>query len=183
MPELSHFAPRRSPSSSRRRVNSTSRTRRPIRTPGPMPPMTSEIDVLEDDGDPIRSQREIAGFIGALNEDEQIDLVALIWLGRGDGNDRGVGRSARPRGRGARRLPQPAARNGALSARRAAARRSSRRWPRPVRLLPGPTSRTTPVALAVYRAQSTITVPSLSPFSTARCACAVSDSANCAAML
>jgi hypothetical protein len=28
---------------------------------------------------------EIRGFIGALNEDEQIDLVALAWLGRGDG--------------------------------------------------------------------------------------------------
>jgi hypothetical protein len=42
------------------------------------------IDVLEDDGrDPVA--REIAGFIDALSEDEQIDLVALMWLGRGDG--------------------------------------------------------------------------------------------------
>jgi len=42
------------------------------------------IDVLEDDGrDPVA--REIAGFIEALSEDEQIDLVALMWLGRGDG--------------------------------------------------------------------------------------------------
>ena len=42
------------------------------------------IDVLEDDGrDPVA--REIAGFIGALSEDEQIDLVALMRLGRGDG--------------------------------------------------------------------------------------------------
>src|SRR5262249_31637739 len=34
-----------------------------------------------------------------------------------------------------------------------------------------------------YLAQSTTTVPSLSPFSTARCACAVSDSAYCPATL
>ena len=40
-----------------------------------------------------------------------------------------------------------------------------------------------PVAICSYLAQSTITVPSLSPFSTARCACAVSESANCAATL
>jgi hypothetical protein len=33
--------------------------------------------------DPVAD--EIRGFIGALNEDEQIDLVALAWLGRGDG--------------------------------------------------------------------------------------------------
>ena len=42
------------------------------------------IDVLEDNGqDPVL--RELTSFIGALNEDEQIDLVALMWLGRGDG--------------------------------------------------------------------------------------------------
>ena len=42
------------------------------------------IDVLEDDGrDPV--EVEIAGFINALSEDEQIDLVALMRLGRGDG--------------------------------------------------------------------------------------------------
>ena len=42
------------------------------------------IDMLEDDGrDPVA--REIAGFINALSEDEQIDLVALMRLGRGDG--------------------------------------------------------------------------------------------------
>jgi hypothetical protein len=43
------------------------------------------IDVLEDTGqDPV--ERELTGFITALNEDEQIDLVALMWLGRGDGS-------------------------------------------------------------------------------------------------
>src|SRR6201991_3996764 len=44
----------------------------------------NEIGVLEDDGsDSVAS--EMASFIKALNEDEQIDLVALMWLGRGDG--------------------------------------------------------------------------------------------------
>jgi hypothetical protein len=43
------------------------------------------IDVLEDDGDdPVA--REITGFINAMTEDEQIDLVALMRLGRGDGS-------------------------------------------------------------------------------------------------
>jgi uncharacterized protein DUF3775 len=42
------------------------------------------IDVLEDNGgDPV--VREITGFINAMDEDEQIDLVALMRLGRGDG--------------------------------------------------------------------------------------------------
>ena len=42
------------------------------------------IDVLEDDGDdPV--VREITGFINAMTEDEQVDLLALVRLGRGDG--------------------------------------------------------------------------------------------------
>ena len=42
------------------------------------------IDVLDDNGDdPVA--REIAGFINAITEDEQVDLVALMRLGRGDG--------------------------------------------------------------------------------------------------
>jgi hypothetical protein len=42
------------------------------------------ISVLEDHpDDPV--VRELTGFIRALNEDEQIDLVTLAWLGRGDG--------------------------------------------------------------------------------------------------
>jgi len=42
------------------------------------------IDVLEDNGrDSV--QQELTGFIAALTEDEQIDLVALMRLGRGDG--------------------------------------------------------------------------------------------------
>ena len=40
--------------------------------------------VLEDrKDDPVRA--ELVSFIHDLNEDEQIDLVALCWLGRGDG--------------------------------------------------------------------------------------------------
>ena len=42
------------------------------------------IDVLEDNGsDPAAS--EIVGFFKSLTEEEQIDLVALMRLGRGDG--------------------------------------------------------------------------------------------------
>jgi hypothetical protein len=40
--------------------------------------------VLEDhDDDPV--VQEITAAIFAMSEDEQIDLVTLIWLGRGDG--------------------------------------------------------------------------------------------------
>lgn len=43
-----------------------------------------EIDVLEDtNSDPVAA--ELAGFIQAMNEDEQLDLVTLMWIGRGDG--------------------------------------------------------------------------------------------------
>jgi len=41
------------------------------------------IEVLEDHGDDPVAE-EIAGFVRAMSEDEQIDLVALAWLGRGD---------------------------------------------------------------------------------------------------
>lgn len=42
-------------------------------------------DVLEDHpDDPVEA--ELASFIDELDEDEQIDLVALVWLGRGDGD-------------------------------------------------------------------------------------------------
>lgn len=44
-----------------------------------------ETDVLEDNGsDPVAA--ELAGFIQAMNEDEQLDLVTLMWIGRGDGD-------------------------------------------------------------------------------------------------
>jgi hypothetical protein len=42
------------------------------------------LSVLEDHpDDPV--VQELTGFIRALTEDEQIDLVTLVWLGRGDG--------------------------------------------------------------------------------------------------
>ncbi|MFT4117970.1 DUF3775 domain-containing protein [Bradyrhizobium sp.] len=51
---------------------------------GSNPTDDDAVDVLEDDGsDPVAS--ELGGFISALNEDEQVDLVALTWLGRGEG--------------------------------------------------------------------------------------------------
>lgn len=41
------------------------------------------IDVLADQGDdPVAS--EISGFVKALSDDQRIDLVALLRLGRGD---------------------------------------------------------------------------------------------------
>jgi len=50
---------------------------------GSNPTDDNEIDVLEDNScDPVAS--EMASFIRAMNEDEQTDLVALMWLGRGD---------------------------------------------------------------------------------------------------
>ncbi len=43
------------------------------------------LSVLEDHADdPVRG--ELVSIIRGLNEDEQIDLVALAWLGRGDGD-------------------------------------------------------------------------------------------------
>jgi Protein of unknown function (DUF3775) len=42
------------------------------------------IAVLEDHRDDPTHQ-ELKSFIDGLTEDEQIDLVALTWLGRGDG--------------------------------------------------------------------------------------------------
>lgn len=44
-----------------------------------------EIAVLEDQADdPVFT--ELTSFIDSLNEDEQLDLVTLAWLGRGDGS-------------------------------------------------------------------------------------------------
>jgi Protein of unknown function (DUF3775) len=39
------------------------------------------IDVLEDTGEDA-TEDELTSFINDLNDDEQIDLVALAWLGR-----------------------------------------------------------------------------------------------------
>lgn len=51
---------------------------------GSNPADEQERTVLEDrPDDPVL--RELASFIGALNFDEQVDLVTLMWIGRGDG--------------------------------------------------------------------------------------------------
>jgi hypothetical protein len=51
--------------------------------PGSNPSDDKDIEVLEDHGDdPV--VEELTQFINALSEDEQIDLVALTWLGRDD---------------------------------------------------------------------------------------------------
>jgi Protein of unknown function (DUF3775) len=50
---------------------------------GSNPSDDREADVLEDRADdPV--ELELKSFISALSEDEQIDLVALTWLGRDD---------------------------------------------------------------------------------------------------
>ncbi len=51
--------------------------------PGSNPSDDMDIEVLEDhEDDPV--VEEITSFINSLSEDEQIDLVALAWLGRDD---------------------------------------------------------------------------------------------------
>lgn len=52
---------------------------------GSNPSDDSMIDVLESHADDPTYQ-ELQEFIDALSDDEQIDLVALTWLGRGDGD-------------------------------------------------------------------------------------------------
>ena len=52
--------------------------------PGSNPSDDGGIAILENhEDDPVL--RELTAFIRTLTEDEQIDLVALAWLGRGDG--------------------------------------------------------------------------------------------------
>ena len=51
--------------------------------PGSNPSDDKDIEVLEDYGDdPV--VEELTQFIGAMSVDEQVDLVAMMWLGRGD---------------------------------------------------------------------------------------------------
>jgi hypothetical protein len=51
--------------------------------PGSNPSDDKDIGVLEDhEDDPV--VEELTSFIDSLSEDEQIDLVALTWLGRDD---------------------------------------------------------------------------------------------------
>ena len=51
---------------------------------GSNPSDDAMIAVLEDHRDDP-TQQELRIYINALTEDEQVDLVALTWLGRGDG--------------------------------------------------------------------------------------------------
>ena len=51
--------------------------------PGSNPTDDGDVAVLEDHADDPVLQ-ELTSFIDALSEDEQIDLVALTWLGRDD---------------------------------------------------------------------------------------------------
>jgi hypothetical protein len=51
---------------------------------GSNPTDDDNVDVLEDNrNDAVAS--ELRSFIRTMNEDEQVDLVTLMWLGRGDG--------------------------------------------------------------------------------------------------
>ena len=51
--------------------------------PGSNPSDDQMAAVLEDHADdPV--VEELSSFIGAMSEEEQIDLVAMAWLGRGD---------------------------------------------------------------------------------------------------
>ena len=51
--------------------------------PGSNPSDDNDVEVLEDYGDDPVAE-ELTSFIDALSEDEQIDLVAMAWLGRDD---------------------------------------------------------------------------------------------------
>ncbi len=54
-----------------------------ISDPGSNPTDDRMVSVLEARGsDPVA--QEIRAFVQALDEDQQIDLVALTWVGRGD---------------------------------------------------------------------------------------------------
>ena len=84
------------------------------------------IDVLEDNGsDPV--VREITGFINALTEDEQVDLVALMRLGLRR-LDRGMEGSA-PRGPRRPQRPHRRISFGRADAGRFSGRGARRIWP------------------------------------------------------
>jgi hypothetical protein len=50
---------------------------------GSNPSDDREVDILQDYRDDPTLE-ELEGALTALNEDEQLDLLALMWLGRGD---------------------------------------------------------------------------------------------------
>ena len=49
-------------------------------------PAADPDDDMPEDHRNSTDRLELSGFIHGLNVDEQIDLVALMWLGRGDGD-------------------------------------------------------------------------------------------------
>jgi hypothetical protein len=51
--------------------------------PGSNPTDDKDVSVLEDRSDDAVTE-ELTAFIDSLSVDEQVDLVALTWLGRGD---------------------------------------------------------------------------------------------------
>jgi uncharacterized protein DUF3775 len=50
---------------------------------GSNPADDRQVDVLEEDAEDTVEQ-ELQAALEALNSDEQLDLIALMWLGRGD---------------------------------------------------------------------------------------------------
>jgi hypothetical protein len=51
--------------------------------PGSNPSDDEEVEILEDRaGDPTHD--ELMAALNSLNEDQQLDLIALMWIGRGD---------------------------------------------------------------------------------------------------
>lgn len=46
-------------------------------------PDDMEIDILQDGPDDPTAE-ELAGALGELNDDEQAEFLALLWIGRGD---------------------------------------------------------------------------------------------------
>jgi len=83
--------------------------------PASNPTDDREAAVLEDhEDDPVLE--EITSLINSLSEDEQIDLVALLWLGRDD-----YAASDWPGSRGG--CPRPQRKHGELPSRHAAPRR------------------------------------------------------------
>jgi hypothetical protein len=50
---------------------------------GSNPTDDNDVDILEDLADDPTFE-EVSGALGALNDDETLDLVALTWIGRGD---------------------------------------------------------------------------------------------------
>ena len=63
----------------------SARTRETLVQESDSSPEAEEVDGLFDDDQPLAiGAVELASSIARLNEDEKADLVALMWLGRGD---------------------------------------------------------------------------------------------------